>query len=95
MPHTENCFIILKSKMSHLFFSPSLDNKKRRFKWFHCYVINLYTQHELRRPCGPQVIMETIIVTVGKEYVVPSPSSTSHGQWMGPPIWVWHLGLDI
>lgn len=75
--------------MSHLFFSPSLDNKKRRFKWFQCYVINLYTQHELRRPCGPQVIMETIIVTVGTEYVVTSPSSTSHGQWMGPL----HLGL--
>lgn len=29
MPHFENCSIILKSKVSHLFFSLSLDNKKK------------------------------------------------------------------
>lgn len=35
MPHFESCFLILKSKMSHLFLSPSLNNKKK-VQWFHC-----------------------------------------------------------
>lgn len=72
MPNFENCFIILKSKMSHLFVSPSLDNKRRRFKRFHCAFLfctpNMVSGVP-RQQRGPQAIMEVTVMVVGCEQV--------------------------
>lgn len=70
MPNFENCFIILKSKMSHLFVSPSLDNKRRRFKRFRCtflfYAPNMVSGVP-RQQYGPQAITEVAVLFVGCE----------------------------
>lgn len=88
MPHFENCSIILKSKVSHLFFSPSLDNEKI-FKQFHCTFLYSKPKTKSRASVCPYstdligsqgslwtiTVMGAIIMTVVHEYVVPSPWS--------------------